>query len=816
MTRHDRSKNVTPRWVGGIDRCEAGLVQGWAVDTQNPEARVVLELCLDGEPLICIVADAAHNDFLRLLSAEATDTAPFDNCHGFVSELGSIIGAIATNGRELTVKVANTDVVLVGRAEIGISDSIKPTTRSKVYGDGSLRLHGWALDPMDAGRSIAVRAFIGSREIAVAVAGLRTPTTRSLDVDPHGFVLDLPFDLADGFKHIVRVVDGDGEPLEGSPIFVCCYTGGARYLLENAEVDEANLLTNVIESYEHFLPRGAGLKHYREWASEFENSTQKDTPIPSEMGSKTFRIAFVVTGDASDSAYSRTRASLNAQHGMQVKIFQQKQPTKDTIEFSALLHQALSSESDFLACVRAGDTLPEQAAMLVASGFASSDVQLVYTDSETANRPWFKPAWNPEYALGSDYPLELLVMRVGSVQSHIAKHDVPFDAYDLAWSMLTKYWKQGTTAIVHVPHVLYIFRSSFTENELLARMRYASRAIKIVEPTASLNPHVKAISNSDEHLATRRVVRSLSRKALEKTVSLIIPTRDQAEMLERCISSLQRFTLWPRLEILVIDNDSVQTKTKSYFRKLSKQGVKVLSYPGSFNFSAINNHAVNAANGEIVGLINNDIEALHEGWLEEMLSHLMSPGVGAVGAKLLWPNGMVQHGGVLLGMGNVAGHFGNLLADTDWGDHGRNQLVQQVSAVTAACLLIRKRDYLAVGGLDERAFPVAFNDVDLCLKLRKKGKTIVWTPHAQLLHAESASRGKEDTPQKRARAQREIDQLRLRWGSTLLRDPAYHPSLSLDSSSHAFGALALPPRKRLPRTAGIFEEPSTLNELPLL
>jgi GT2 family glycosyltransferase len=264
-------------------------------------------------------------------------------------------------------------------------------------------------------------------------------------------------------------------------------------------------------------------------------------------------------------------------------------------------------------------------------------------------------------------------------------------------------------------------------------------------------------------------------------------------------------TDWPALEIIVIDNGSSEAATKTYFRKIAKRGIRVLPMPGPFNYADLNNRAVEAASGDIVGLINNDIEALHAGWLDELVGQLLRPGVGAVGAKLLWPNGMVQHGGVLLGVGNVAGHYGNRLADADWGDHGRNQLVQQVSGVTAACLLLRKADYLAVGGMDTHAFPVAFNDVDLCLKLRRAGKAIVWTPHARLLHAESASRGHEDTPQKRARSQREIDLLRQRWGAVLLRDPAYHPSLNLDSHSHAFGGLALPPRPRTPRLGKLDE-----------
>lgn len=189
----------------------------------------------------------------------------------------------------------------------------------------------------------------------------------------------------------------------------------------------------------------------------------------------------------------------------------------------------------------------------------------------------------------------------------------------------------------------------------------------------------------------------------------------------------------------------------------------------------------------------------------------MQPSVGAVGAKLLWPNGMVQHGGVLLGVGNVAGHFGNRLADSDWGDHGRNQLVQQVSGCTAACLFLRRQDYIEMNGMDQHSFPVAFNDVDLCLKILALGKKIIWTPYAKLLHAESASRGHEDTPQKKARSWREIEKLRKKWGLALSEDFSYHPSLNLDPNSHAFGGLSIPPRNRSIRISRLRKLKSTKN-----
>jgi GT2 family glycosyltransferase len=371
-------------------------------------------------------------------------------------------------------------------------------------------------------------------------------------------------------------------------------------------------------------------------------------------------------------------------------------------------------------------------------------------------------------------------------------------AADFAWMALTAAASKNPDSIVHVPRVLYQFNSPLSVRELAERTSACVRNITRIETTLTISEQART---DDVFHACRRVSRPLRKAERSVGVSLIIPTRDHADMLARCLDSIGKHTDWPDLEIIVIDNGSVEAKTKAYLRSIAKKGVRVLPMPGAFNFADINNRAVAQANGEIVGLINNDIEALHGGWLDEMIGQLSRPNVGAVGAKLLWPNGMVQHGGVLMGVGNAAGHYGNLLADQDFGDHGRNQFVQQVTGVTAACLFMRRQDYLELGGMDAEAFPVAFNDVDLCLRIRTAGKAIIWTPHAKLLHAESASRGHEDSPQKRARAQRELEGLRKRWGHVLLRDPAYHPSLNLDPHSNAFGGLALPPRDRSPRTS---------------
>jgi GT2 family glycosyltransferase len=772
-------KSTTPRkklrWRGALEGVHKGLLYGWAIDTAHPDARVVLEVCLDEQIISSVIADAARSDLADTF-ASALKNAAIDPCHGFVADLGI---HFADMSGSVTVRIANTDEVLRGAVQLEKPKLPPSAVASHVFGDGALRLHGWVYDMSNATRQLQVRAYAGDRLLAITRADLEHPSMRAQEVGPHGFDLDLPLDLADGKVHTVRVVDEDGQALNGSPLTVCCFAGGMKALLPSPQ---ESLLGDLAEQVEHYLPRSIGMRQYGAWRAQFEQPAALDVP--------TLRVGILLTGQGDEAAIERSIASLNHAGAAQVQVFV---PSPGT-SFTELLQQALASGSEVLGCLRIGDTLAPGGLAHALQGFALPDAQLVYTDSEFNGKPWLKPAWNPDYALSTDYPLELLLVRT-AVLAGVPR--LPTDAAGFAWQALTAVWQSGTRAIIHVPRIAYCFQSALSTEELTERGNAAQRLVHALEPSCRLLPQPASTAHCP--YPARRVQRTLSPQERSTKVSLIIPTRDYPEMLKRCIDSIQQFTDWPNLEIIVIDNGSVQTDTKAYFRQISRQGVKVLSMPGPFNFADLNNRAVAAASGEIIGLVNNDIEALHEGWLDELVSQLLRPEVGAVGAKLLWPNGMVQHGGVLLGVGNVAGHFGNRLSRDDCGDHARNQVVQQVSGVTAACLLLHKSDYLAVGGMDPVAFPVAFNDVDLCLKLRKAGKLITWTPYATLLHAESASRGHEDTPQKRARSLREIDNLRQRWGMALLRDPAYHPSLNLDPHSHAFGGLALPPRDRSPR-----------------
>jgi GT2 family glycosyltransferase len=294
--------------------------------------------------------------------------------------------------------------------------------------------------------------------------------------------------------------------------------------------------------------------------------------------------------------------------------------------------------------------------------------------------------------------------------------------------------------------------------------------------------HRKA-RGSDEQ--TRAVPASLP------SVALVVPTRDRVELLSRCVDRILE-SRYPRLEVLVVDNGSVEQDTLEYLvRIVQDPRVRVLRDERPFNYSAINNTAVASVEAEVVGLVNNDIEPITPDWIERMMAHVVQPDVGAVGAMLYYPDDSIQHAGVVIGAGGVAAHAFTGLPRGSGGPHGALHHARSVSAVTAACLLVRRAVYLQAGGFDE-SLAVAFNDIDFCLRLRSLGYRVVWTPAAELYHHESASRGSEDSPEKQARFENEVRFMLDRWGPDLLCDPAHHPALSLDPGrTHE---LAWPPR----------------------
>lgn len=393
--------------------------------------------------------------------------------------------------------------------------------------------------------------------------------------------------------------------------------------------------------------------------------------------------------------------------------------------------------------------------------------------------PYFKTDWNPDLLLSQNYISHFGVYR-RSLLEKIGGFREGFEGsqdYDLLLRAT-----DDTSNVQHIPHILYHWRAVDGSTALNANEKEyaATRAIAALEDTLKrrkINAEVVETGFSAYH----RIRYSLPDQ--KPLVSLIVPTRDRADLLEVCMDGLLNKTSYDQMEIIIVDNNSSEYRTYELFETLKQDArVRVLTYPYPFNYSAINNFAVGKATGKLVGLINNDIEIIHGDWLDEMVSHALRPGVGAVGARLYYPNDTVQHDGIVIGIGGVAAYAHPMISREDPGLFGRSRIIQNYSAVTAAALVVRKELYDAVGGFDEENLTVAFNDVDFCLKLQAAGHRNVFTPFAELYHHESVSRGSDTDPEKAKRFRGEVSYMQERWAEQIKHDPFYNPNLSLKNS----------------------------------
>jgi O-antigen biosynthesis protein len=469
---------------------------------------------------------------------------------------------------------------------------------------------------------------------------------------------------------------------------------------------------------------------------------------------------------------------------------------------SAASNSALAlATGEFVALLDHDDLLAPNALYEVARHIADRPAtDILYSDEDhiddkgRRSTPYFKPDWNPELMLGQNLINHLGVYRRSLVEQ-LGGFRLGMEGsqdYDLAVRASAA---SSPDRIVHIPRILYHWRQgggtrSFSESAIDQCARNGRRAV--LEFLAPSLPGV-SVEPAPGVPTWSRVIYPIPQP--EPLVSVIIPTRNRADVLARAIEGLLGRTDYLTLEVLIVDNGSDEPSALALLARLEHDGrVRVLRSPGPFNYSALNNRAVAAATGDLILLMNNDLDVINPDWLREMVSHAIRPGIGAVGAKLLYPDGTIQHGGVTVGVGGVAGHQYLRKPRGDLGYFGQLRLVRAVTAVTGACLLLRREAYLEVAGLDEVSLPVAFNDIDLCLKLVAHGYRNLWTPYAELYHVESVSRGSDLVGKNAARYARDVATMRQRWGDVLDHDPYWNPNLSLDAAGIS---LAFPPRAAL-------------------
>ena len=449
-------------------------------------------------------------------------------------------------------------------------------------------------------------------------------------------------------------------------------------------------------------------------------------------------------------------------------------------------------ETALFSFVEAGDVLGSTALLhLGEAARANPDFALIYSDEDLRDPvtglqavPHMKGAWSPDLALVQDYVCRLALVRIEMLDTSTF-----VDGAAAIYETTLKAALSGRGPVIHVPFVLY--------------HRAAANAAK----PQRLDEIARAVIESTPALHGATIVTGAESRTKvewpfphpEPRVSLIVPTRDHADLLRVCVNGFLHETRYANLEILIADNDSEEDETKAYLAKIATHPrVRVIPCPGPFNFSKINNIAAAEATGELIGLMNNDLKVFDPEWLREMVRHAVRPDIGIVGAKLLYDDGTIQHAGVTLGIA-LASHLYKFAAGDAQGRNGRLSFTQDVSAVTAACLLMRRDVWNEVGGLDE-SFPVAYNDVDLCLKVGAAGYRILWTPDAVLYHLESRSRGKDVTPEKRERLNQDKSRLIERWGDLLSCDPFHSPNFSL---AHTDVRLSFPPRVAAPWQSAI-------------
>ena len=453
------------------------------------------------------------------------------------------------------------------------------------------------------------------------------------------------------------------------------------------------------------------------------------------------------------------------------------------------------ARGDFVALLDHDDELRPHALLeLIEAISAYPGVQLAYSDEDKLDAegrrydPYFKPDFDPDLLRSQNYICHFTAIRTDLVRA-VGGFRKGFEGSQDHDLILRCTERLRPEQVRHVPKVLYHWRAIPGSTALTRDAKdYASSAgaRAVDEHLQRRHPGARVEELSHGHFRVHWPLPSPP-----PMISLVVPTRDRVELLRTCVESILGKSTYPALELVVVDNQSTDASALDYLRELEqRERVRVLRYDAPFNYSAINNWAVRQCGGDVIGLINNDIEVITPDWLEEMASQAMRLDVGAVGAMLYYPDDTIQHAGVVLGVHGVAAHLYAGMPRGFPGHGGRARVAQSLSAVTGACLLVRRAVWDQVGGLDE-SLQVAFNDIDFCLRLRAAGYRNIWTPFAELYHHESASRGSEDTDEKRQRFAGEVELMQERWGEELPCDPAYNPNLSLSSLTCE---LSSPPR----------------------
>jgi GT2 family glycosyltransferase len=769
---------IKPSVRGAITGLYGDVLQGWAIDDDHTETRIVVEVFADGQSV----------GFAR---AEAFIQNPMigDGFHGFAMKIQE---RYLTNARQISARVANVGYWLCDGIALSAPRSAgQSNAASQVWHTGGLKIYGWAWDTVSPNRNVTINVIEHGQKLTSTVANLAHHSLSYLNTNDHAFELDLPWQLADGRVHTLTIENDRGEPLSGSPITVCTWPEGIEGILRNKKASELNdpdiqLLAEVAKQHELILPKSAGFNHYHEWYEAFQSA-------PPMLHDQPVNCGILVLTKKAKELEAISMASLVQRHPAKAIECCSSDDVVDALK--SLQSQGCRNVIPVMAGDRLAPFALDQLQELMIEG-----VDWAYGDcdcddiSGRRTAPWLKPAWDIDLFIGEDVFSPGAIFSMSAVNAAIDLTENCKNEGKLSWDMFLAGIALSTVVnskrVMHLPRVVYhrsnrLARTPAEDPKTSSRRESIAWLVQCLSSDATLDD----VTGYPGLLRARWPLPEVLPR-----VTIMIPTRDQVDLLRTCVEGVLGHTDYDNLEVIIVDNDSSDTRTLAYLAELESRGVHVLPHPYPFNYPAVNNRAAEIATGRFLCLLNNDIEILEADWLKELVSQALRPGVGAVGAKLLWANGMVQHGGVTIGINGLAAHAGNSSARQDAGYLGMNQVVRCQSSVTGACMLTPRDIYLELGGMDENSLPIAFNDVDLCLRIRERGLKVLWTPFAELIHAESASRGKDSTVDRIARGQREQRFFRSNWTDNGQVDDYYHPGLSHDYQTGPYGGLALPPR----------------------
>lgn len=548
---------------------------------------------------------------------------------------------------------------------------------------------------------------------------------------------------------------------------------GASWWLRGKRVRGRNLILHAASQHADY---------YRYWIRAVEPVATNTFPISAQAELELHFI--LLTGDHPEtakiaaSAQSIARAVESAKaHGIHAFELNLADGRNHLSELP--IGSAKGANNLWLIPVIAGDIIAPATALHLTNLLSKErSHQIVYWDEdrlEGSGRrdPWVKGAFDCLLFLGRDGLIGSCAIAASLLQNLVAEYgDRSADASGLFELLATAAMQNGLESVQHVPAILTHRNTRPVSAETRTRIVDAVMADKRLG-----RAHV---SKSVPDLVEIRP--KLCGPA--PSVTVIIPTRNRADLLRACFDSLKKLSYPGQVQFTVIDNGSDEPDSLAYLGDLVDQGVTVLRVDGAFNFSRLNNIAVQHAKSDLICMLNNDVEALDGDWLTIMAAFAAMPNTGAVGALLLYPNATVQHAGVEIGVGQGAGHAHRFVKVTEPGHVWLHRSTRRVSAVTAACLLVSRSDYLAVGGLDEETFAVAFNDVDFCLKLQAYGRRNVYVAEAMLVHHESLSRQSDYLPQNIVRFMQEFEALKSKWKSDIVIDPYRSPLLADQSEKH--------------------------------